>query len=86
MDLYFLMIVFIKLILVDGEEMKVLKSKSQNSWAEILNSSLEGLDEFTMCFRFYRDYFDIPGLKSHPSSPILTNILLFQMEIKWKKL
>ena len=80
------MIVFIKLIIVDGEEMKVLKSKSQNSWAEILNSSLEGLDEFTMCFRFYQDYFDIPGLKSHPSSPILTNILLFQMEIKWKKL
>lgn len=60
-NLYFVLIVQIKLFLVVGEEMRVLKSLSNDSWAEILNSSIEGIDDLTVCFRFYQDYFYIPG-------------------------
>ena len=82
MDLfyYFHIIIHTKLLFVMGEEVKVLKSMSHNSWAEIANSSIEGLDEFTLCFRFYQEYFKIPGYDNSLESSFYLNIFQIQMK------
>ena len=48
--------------IVHGEEIKTFQSTSQEGWVEILNSSVKSLDIFSCCFRFYQDYFDVPGM------------------------
>ena len=46
---------------VYAEEIKIIKPTSDKSSAEIVNSSISKLAEYSICFRFYQNYFKIPS-------------------------